>query len=163
MLWKWKSWLWLLRLEKLSKSMLLPEFCFIKYLWQVVIKYWTRMFWLETGATKVPHHYVELVWCLFVRALLWYISFVRTCLVSSAISVLRVKKWTPEGWVVCSATVSVPCLSTSYTHPAHSVCFRASSLVWAMMKWRIHHISCHLISPWPYIERQGTWLTLPSI
>lgn len=73
-----------------------------------------------------------------------------TSFVSSAISGLRLKKWCPKRWMFCPMLMIPPCPSISYTCSARSISFQAASLVWAMMNWRVHRVSCHRIAPWPY-------------
>ena len=73
------------------------------------------------------------------------------CFGSSALSVLRVKKQSPEGWVGCLRQCFLPALPWG-THIL-ACPHQASSLVGEMMNWRIGHVSCYLISL--YIYREG--------
>ena len=70
------------------------------------------------------------------------------CFGSSVLSVLRVKKQSPEGWAGCPPQWFFPALHWA-THIL-ACPHQASSLVGKMMNWRISHIPCYLISLWIY-------------
>lgn len=122
--WGWKNDL---------NPVLLPEFCFMEYLWPAVIKYWTRMFWLEIGANEGPHHYVELTWHWFAKRPSNTSALFCACILSTAISLSEEVE--PRGWAFAPPLVVSPGPAGSYTHLPIPLPFQPPPLMWATVNW----------------------------
>lgn len=149
MLWKWKSLLWLPRLEKLSKSSITSWVLFHgifmtscdKILNQDVL---TRNR-CHQGATSSCGTFLALV-CQEPLSKMSAVPPAHS--VSSAILVPRVKKWSPDEWT--RNDFSPPFRELGSCHPFYFP--HAPSFLWVMMPWRLHDISCHVMSPWLSVQ-----------